>query len=394
MIKRLLTCSLSFIALMAAALSTGAAVYYLLALMILMMAAVGLASALLALFTVSASLGMPMRKLQRGDVAHLSLTARYMSILPVRSLQVRLLIPEDQRATDTLDISLPPFVWRKFTFKLPCPHRGVYHVGLDAIVVGDVFGLFTFHRKIRGARQKIEVRPAVTDLPPMQLLSTESDAGIISRSTEDTASPSDTRNYQMGDPLKRIHWKLSARKRELLVRTYEESAKPDTLIMLDLSPLNILRSQALSLEDVIIESAASIAVAQLRASNPVRMPLMAAMPQELSGQSTADTARILDALTRIPFDSPYPFDQVLMLEMRRMQRTGAAVLITSRLTPRTCDIAQQMKRNGMQVAVLFVTDTRRPDALEMIERLNTLGIQTQKIDPYGQGISSLEDFGV
>ena len=38
----------------------------------------------------------------------------------------------------------------------------------------------------------------------------------MKRAMEDPSSPSDFRGYQPGDPLKRIHWKMSARKREIM----------------------------------------------------------------------------------------------------------------------------------------------------------------------------------
>ena len=375
--------------LLAAALSTGAAIYYMMLLMMTMMLLVGFVTALIAVLTVSAHVESPRRKLTRGSSAPLTLKVRYMSILPVRSVQLVLLVPEDERATETMDIALMPFKERAFTFDLPCPHRGLYHVGLSAVVITDVFQLFRFQRRLKGADQLIEVRPAVTKLTAMELRSGESEPHILTKMTEDNASPSDTRNYRLGDPLKRIHWKLSMRKREILVRTFEESAKPDTLILVDLSPLSSLRSQALTTQDLITETAASIAIAQLKVGYPVRMPLMSATPMEPSGKSSADANRFLDALMRVPFDSPYPYEQVLMLEMRRMQRTGGCVLVTSRLTPRTCDVAQQLKRYGMQVAVCWITDSRRTEALEMLEQLTLMGIQAHKIDPYDRGVASL-----
>ena len=48
----------------------------------------------------------------------------------------------------------------------------------------------------------------------------------------ETDEPGDVRPYAPGDPVRRIHWKLSARKGELLVRetapekTWEEAARP------------------------------------------------------------------------------------------------------------------------------------------------------------------------
>ena len=73
------------------------------------------------------------------------------------------------------------------------------------------------------------------------------------------------------------------RRREILVRTYEESARPDTLILPDLSPINALKDQALSIEDCVCEICLGAARAQLMANDPVSMPLTSAAPSVTFG---------------------------------------------------------------------------------------------------------------
>lgn len=386
---RFIVFGVALIALAAAALATGSQIYYLLLLTMLMILAVGLVSVVMALLTVQVRIEAPQRKFTRGGIAPLKVFVRYMGLLPVRSMQLILVVPEDERAEESLEIDLVPLVERSFTYELACPHRGVYHVGVAGIRATDIFNMFSFKRRLSGTKHVVEVRPRATKLLPMELSAGESEASFITRMTEDTASPSDVRQYRLGDPLKRVHWKLSIRKRELLVRTYEESSRPDTLILLDLSPINTLRSQALAVEDLVCETGASIAMAQLQAGYPVRMPLMSSKPQEPSGKNALEFSRFQDALMRVKFDSPYPYEQVLMLEMRRIQRTGGVVMVTPRLTPRMTDIALQFKRYGMKVAVCLITEARRSEALQMLDELAALGVNAHRIDPYDGGIAAL-----
>ena len=213
-----------------------------------------------------------------------------------------------------------------------------------------------------------------------------------SRATEDNASPSDIRKWQDGDELKKVHWKLSLRKRELMVRTFEESARPDTLVIPDLSEITALRDQKLTLEDAICEVALGAAKAQLEAGFPVRMPLQSRRPQELSGRTAAELGGFADALTRVEFDSPYPYEQILMLMFQRMQRTGGAVLVTSRLTTRAVDIAMRMQQRGIQVKLIWVTDAPRDEALEMLERLKMSGAIVERMDPWAGEAAAASGF--
>ena len=87
---------------------------------------------------------------------------------------------------------------------------------------------------------------------------------------------------------------------------------------------------------------------------------------------------------RVEFDSTYPYEQILMLMFQRMQRTGGAVLVTSRVSTRTVDIALRMQQRGIQVKLIWITDAARDDAREMLERLKMAGAIVETVDPWAQ----------
>ena len=67
-----------------------------------------------------------------------------------------------------------------------------------------------------------------------------------------------------------------------------------------------------------------------------------------------------------------------------MQRTGGAVLVTSRVSTRTVDIALRMQQRGIQVKLIWITDAARDDAREMLERLKMAGAIVETVDPWAQ----------
>ena len=223
--------------------------------------------------------------------------------------------------------------------------------------------------------------PRVRELAALELRAGETGPESRSRAAEDASSPSGVRAWQDGDVLKKVHWKLTMRRREILVRTYEESARPDTLILPDLSPINALKDQALSIEDCVCEICLGAARAQLMANDPVSMPLTSAAPSELSGRSIAEAAGFQTALARVQFDSPYSYEQVLLSMSRRMQRTGGVVLVTPRLTMRIADAAVRMRQMGMTVNVFWISDAQRDEALALTARLKLAGVGARVINP-------------
>ena len=375
-------CALVMAAALASALSTGLRLYYLIFFGLAAMLALGLISAAWTILTVSVDVRGVRPRVTRGEDIMTVFTVRHSCAMPVSAIRVEMNVPSAYAPTQLVNVSTPPFVKRTFRQVIHCPHRGVYEAGVTRVSVQDIFGLVRLSREPKGRLIRMEVLPRVGQAAPLILKSTDQGPEYLSRASEDNASPSDVRAWQDGDELKKIHWKLSLRKRELLVRTYEESARPDTLVIPDLSGITALRDQQLTLEDQICEACLSAVKAQLQAGYPVRMPLTAARPGEIAGQFPADIADFTDALLRVKFDSPYGYEQVLMLMMARLQRTGGAVLVTAKLTTRIADMALRMQRSGIATRLVWVSDDGRDESMALLERMKMGGVQAARLDPW------------
>ncbi len=368
--------------LLAAGLATGTRIYYLLFDVLLAIMLLGLISALWTLWTLKIDMNGVKPRVTRGDTLMTVFTVRHASILPVASVRIQVNVPSSYAPTQEISVHTPPFTKRTFRHMIRCPHRGFYEAGVSKLSVNDMFGLFTVSRRPKQRLMRIEVLPKVPKTEEMELRTVDLGPEYVARASEDNASPSDIREWQDGDSLKKVHWKLSMRRREVLVRTYEETARPDTLILPDLSEVTALEDQQLTVEDCILESCLGAAKAQLDAGYPVRMPLVGAQPSEVDGQTPADLPGFVDALMRVRFDSPYSYEKVLMQMLGRMQRTGGAVLVTSKLTMRAADLMMRLQRGGVQVRFIWVSDEARDESLAILERLRMDGVDVHQHDPW------------
>ena len=376
---------------LAAGLSTGTRLYYLIFYALLAMLLLGVVSAAWTLMTLKFDIKGVRTRVSRGERMIAVFTVRHGCVLPVSAIRIRLSVPSAYAPTQEVNVSCPPFSKRTFRQVIHCPHRGVYEAGVTHISVSDVFGLVSLRRRPDSKLVKLEVVPRARDVEPLPLSAADQGPQFMSRATEDNASPSDVRSWQEGDELKKVHWKQSLRKGELLVRTYEESARPDTLIIPDLQELPALRDQQLTVEDCVCEAALSAAQAQLRAGYPVRMPLVGARPREIAGQFPSDIPACTDALLRVKFDSPYGYEQVLTLMLARFQRTGGAVLVTPRLTTRIADMALRMQRSGVATRLIWVSDDDREETMALIGRMKMGGVQASRLDPWDADAPRRED---
>ena len=372
-------------AMLAAGLSTGTRLYYLIFYALLALLLLAAVSVVWTLVTLRVTLKGVGARVERGERIPAVFTVRHACPLPVSAIQVRLSVPSTLTPDQSVNVSCPPFTRHTFRQVIECPHRGVYEVGVNRVLVTDAFGLISLGRRPGARLVKLEVAPRARTARPLRLNASDQGLRSIRRAAEDNASPSDVRAWQEGDELKKVHWKLSLRRRELQVRTYEETARPDTLVIPDLQQVAALRDMQLTLEDCVCETALGAARAQLTSGDPVRMPLVAAQPREIAGQFPADIPAFADAMLRARFDSPYGYEQVLTLMLTRFQRTGGAVLVTARLTTRIADMALRMQRSGVATRLVWVSDDDRDESMALIERLKMGGVRAERLDPWDDG---------
>ncbi len=369
--------------LLAIALSTGGAIYYLLFWTLMMILLISLETALATMYTIRVSSSVQKSRAVRGETVAIRMNIRRGTILPVGLIEVEVSSPADERAAGKIAVQLPPLKAKEYRYAVRCPHRGHYRMGVTRVYVSDIFSLFTFSRAVQDNSAAVSVLPKTENVAPMAIEPGETGPQGQVKVSEDISSPSGVRAWQDGDHLKKVHWKLTMRRRELMVRTYEESARPDTLVLMDVSPVSASRSQVLTIEDTMCDAAASAVLAQMNAGYPVRMPLSSKRPAEINGQFPGEIGRFLEALTDLKFDCPYSFEQVLALEMRRVQRTGGVLLITARLTGAIADNVLRMRRLGVRVQICWVAESLTPEGMTMKAQLEHSGIPVRQISPWG-----------
>jgi uncharacterized protein (DUF58 family) len=148
------------------------------------------------------------------------------------------------------------------SYGVQAARRGRWPVGPLVVTHGDVFGTVRT-TALLGEQAEVAVWPTVVPLPaPNDVLVGEPDRvalGARSPSTDDAA----LRDYREGDDLRRVHWRSSARRGDLVVRSDERAGMRPVSVLMDLP----MRGASL---EWTISLAASMALAMLEAGHPVR----------------------------------------------------------------------------------------------------------------------------
>lgn len=106
----------------------------------------------------------------------------------------------------------------------------------------------------------------------------------------------DVREYQAGDPVRQIHWKQSARQRELLIRLPEQEPQFAVDLRLNTDPASYPTADSF---EYAVSVAATDGLRRLRAGNPVRLLAGSADPELCT-----TTSQLMRALAFVRLDEP------------------------------------------------------------------------------------------
>ncbi|MEO9138079.1 MAG: DUF58 domain-containing protein [Jatrophihabitans sp.] len=164
---------------------------------------------------------------------HLTITNR--SLLPTGALMLEDRLPDRLvgRARFVLD-SLGSHAVRTVSYRMPNLGRGRYRAGPLSIRLSDPFHMIDLTRSFT-ATSEFLVTPVVDELPVTTPPRTDelgegSSSHSIGTHGADDAS---TREYRVGDDLRKIHWRSSARTGALMVRQEERPWRAQTTVLLD-----------------------------------------------------------------------------------------------------------------------------------------------------------------
>jgi uncharacterized protein (DUF58 family) len=195
--------------------------------------------------------------------------------------------------------------------------RGRWPLGPLVVTRGDAFGV-VHAPSMLGETAEVAVWPTVTALSaPSDVLVGEPDRvalGARTPSTDDAA----LREYREGDDLRRVHWRSSARRGRLLVRSDERAGLRPVSVLLDLPARPAAVEHTVSL-------AASVALAMLDNGHPVRLVGIDATEQP---SGPAVTPSYQHARTG-PTARATLLDQLLDLDLPRTEQEAERRLVSA-----------------------------------------------------------------
>lgn len=262
-------------------------------------------------------------------------------------------------------------VRRHFTVR--CDARGYFPLGPARLRSGDIFG-FTVRGIDDDRVDHLLVYPRVVPLEALGLPALHPIGDITARRPlyDDPTRITGTRPYEPTDPLRRIHWKATAKAGELRSKQHETTTAHRLAVFLNLDTLGRYaeyRGFVRALLEMNILTAASIAAWGIETGYLVGLYANGYLPQGLRwirippSSGSAHLAGMLEALAKV-FPTPVmPVGDLMQLEAQSLPWGTTAVVVTGITDgPLTAGVAR-LRDAGHTVVAILVGDEADPSAL-------------------------------
>lgn len=285
-----------------------------------------------------------------------------------------------EAAHQIAEYSLLPSESERLETRIKCNYRGEYCVGVDSIEVTDFLYLFSITYPI-SSKLKVVVLPRVVPLEQLGIAPPQSDVKNPLRAGNAAAEELDTemRKYNPGDNRKQIHWKASAKMRELITRKYQHIPKAEIVLFMDLMMIKEEELKVVIAEDKIIESVLAISNFYAQRGTPSQIIYDMDGNKTVDIHSKEDFNAFYKACVHIRFNSQISVDELLTERLHRGQEGMFCVVATHNLTKELYLAAMRAISNGNHICILLVSDDLSEKTKEMKDGMRLSGVVVYQI---------------
>lgn len=264
-----------------------------------------------------------------------------------------------------------------------CTRRGKYDLKSFQVKTGDPFGFFQLTKPL-AAGEEIKVYPRLRFFPEITLSARQhyGELPVRERHFEHFSQVSDLREWREGDSMKKVHWKQSARQDRIVVKNFEHQGDTTLNIFVDMCGTSYRHDSEHKLEDLAVETAASLLFFNLRENVPVEIFSEPVPAMRLYGRHPRDYREIMDRVISLAPRGKTAFSLFVHRWSYYLAPTSSLYLLTPRLELADAAVFLRLKQRGFFV-VLFYLAPEEPGPREksLLDKAEKAGIKVHILHP-------------
>lgn len=260
------------------------------------------------------------------------------------------------RQFQTRNFSIYPFSKKSFEIELFCKYRGMYEIGINSVEIQDFLGIIKLAYRVHNPKV-VTVYPRIIQLDRFFLKTdymSESHS-VLNTNSEDMSTISDVRNFAYGDGLKRIHWKLTAKLGNLMVKKYQSTSVTNVLLFLDLMKNNLPEEQNTVIEDKVIETAISILHYCLFNWVPVKLVYYNEEVVNINADNPLMFNELYNILAKVKFTQNVGVGELLDVCLNDSINKANVLIVTSNLSYGLYNQIYRLASSGYDTSLLYIS---------------------------------------
>lgn len=238
--------------------------------------------------------------------------------------------------------------------------RGYYELGDIEITLRDVFRLFSFKKTI-ASEAALMVYPEVINLYSFNISASQQlgELRVFDPAFEDKSRIASLRSYQDGDSMKRVHWSMTAKKGDVIVKNYENRGDTYVAMLVDNEMHHYLRDVDRRLEDKVVDAA--LCMTNYCLTHNIEMTLdtqQREIPVHITGRQKSDLKPFLETFALFQGNGRQDFKTFMLSRINTIPKGATVIVVTPNLDKEMGARGIQLKMRNLNPLFMVVTDNR------------------------------------
>lgn len=239
--------------------------------------------------------------------------------------------------------------------------RGYYKIVAIKVKLRDILGIYSFKKTLSNESDLLVYpKPIEIENFPGILSYTRGDRAFKDSQAEDKSNIHSFREYKEGDNMKAIHWKLSSKFDNLMIKEYEKSGDTNLTLILDNSYKSLKDDRDMRLEDKIVDVSLSIVNYALKREIKVKLFFQDKdRTVYIEGSDNSDLKTVLRSFAELKAEGKYNYSLFAESHTNHLSKRDPLIFISPVLDKDIAGKILDIKIKGVNIVFIVITDLER-----------------------------------
>ena len=325
--------------------------------------------------SLSAKLRYDSKSYNVGDSANITIIVENSWIIPTPYVYVESKVLSsliEGYCGDFIFIGIDKSKWivNKIFFR----NRGIYDFGDIYLEVSDLFCIFTSIIKIH-KKLDIRVYPKIYDLFDIKLCGQDSYENLINSKSgiDDFTLIKDIRKYNIGDNLKKVHWKLSAKYGEMYVKNFEETSGKECNLFVNMHIDNLQNDLFEIIEEDMVDFSVSLTKHMISIGIKTRLFINEKQQKNIEVGFEEDFLGVMEYFLKSKSDGNLEFSGFIKSNLKHIPKKNWIGIVSIVVDDNLRNVIMNLNEMGYTVNVFYYENIL--DQFKNINFLKSVGIE-------------------